>query len=98
MTTIYKIKLTSDQVKAVNSGTVVPAYQAMLNVMFGAENFKESDFKFYSKVGSVDTDDLEEAFRLANGNVGDIFQQGDRFYMVDTFGFKNLYFFEDELA
>lgn len=98
-TTIYQIKLTEAQVDEVNSGKVVPAFEAMMKTrVFGADKFEASMFQqYYSNVGTVDTDDLEEAFRLGNGNVGDIFCQDDRYYMVENFGFRPLYFFNDEL-
>lgn len=36
--------------------------------------------------------------KVSSASVGDIFQKGDRFYMVDNFGFKAIYFFADELV
>lgn len=79
----------------------------------GAENFKYSDMKYYKHVMSVDTDDLDDAFELTNlwndnskiksisrassSSVGDIFQDGDRWYMVDSFGFKKLFPFNADI-
>ena len=114
MIIIHQIKLTEDQVAAVNHGTVVPAFEAKMSVQICAKNFKTENFKFYTETVSVDTDDLEVAFEATNlwnmpqltkkfsdtvysSSVGDIFQKGDRYFMVDTFGFKELYFFADEL-
>lgn len=31
-----------------------------------------------------------------SSSVGDIFQKGDRYFMVNNFGFQELYFFSDE--
>jgi hypothetical protein len=36
--------------------------------------------------------------RQSSSSVGDIFRKGAQFYMVDTFGFKPLYFFDDEIG
>lgn len=36
-------------------------------------------------------------YAQSSASVGDIFQKGDRYFMVDTFGFQELYFFNDEL-
>lgn len=79
----------------------------------GSEGFDHSDFKFYEEAIKVDTDDLEEAFMLTNlwndhsrvfalgdhhsTSVGDILQKGDRYFMVEDFGFEEIYFFQDEL-
>jgi len=114
MIIIHQIKLTEDQIAAVNHGTVVPAFEAKMSVEFRADNFKTENFKFYTETVSVDTDDLEVAFEATNlwnmpqitkkfsdavysSSVGDIFQKGNRYFMVDTFGFKEIYFFADEL-
>lgn len=97
-TTIYQITFTEAQVDEVNSGKVVPAFEAKMKTqVFGADKFESSMFQYYAKVGTVYTDSLEEAFRSANANVGDIFRQEDRYYMVENFGFRPLYFFNDEI-
>jgi len=36
--------------------------------------------------------------RQSSSSVGDIFRKGDQFYMVDSFGFTRLYFFNDEIG
>lgn len=82
-------------------------------IFSGSKNFTHDMFKYFTEVAKVDTDDLEEAFELTNlwndeskvtrftrmssSSVGDIFQKGDRYFMVDTFGFQEIYFFNDEL-
>jgi hypothetical protein len=35
--------------------------------------------------------------RKSSSSVGDIFRKGAQFYMVDSFGFTPLYFFNDEI-
>ena len=117
MITIYQIRLTNEQIDRVNAygfGSV-PAMKAKTNVMFGAKNFKYSDFEYYMPTMKVDTNDLEEAFELTNlwedeskierlgpyqssSSVGDIFRKGAQFYMVDSFGFTPIYFFNDEIG
>jgi len=46
-------------------------------------------------------DQPERIDRIGNAqsstSVGDIFQKGDRFYMVDSFGFASLLLFNDEV-
>lgn len=117
MITIYQIQLTDEQIDRVNAYGFdsVPAMKAKTNVMFGAKNFKHSDFEYYMPTMNVDTDDLEKAFELTNlwedkskierlgprqssSSVGDIFRKGAQFYMVDSFGFTPIYFFNDEIG
>lgn len=116
MITVFQIQLTQEQIDEVNEKghDSVPAQQAKLNVMFGADNFRINDLQYYTETMQVDTDNLEEAFELTNlwnkpervariGNaqsstsVGDIFRKGDRYYMVDSFGFAPLMLFNDEV-
>lgn len=113
MITIYQIKITDEQICALNTGQSVSSFEAKRALMFGAGKFTPDMFKFFTIVAKVDTDDLEEAFELTNlwedmnkvekftrmssTSVGDIFQKGDRYFMVDNFGFQELYLFADEL-
>jgi hypothetical protein len=113
MIIIHQIKMTNSEVDAFNAGQSVPSIEAKRSLMFGARKFQPSMFSYFTEVAKVDTDDLEEAFELTNiwedeskitrlermssTSVGDIFQQGDRYFMVDNFGFAELYLFNDEL-
>lgn len=76
---------------------------------FKVENFKF--YKETVSVDTDDLDVAFEATNLWNmsditkkfsntvysSSVGDIFQKGDRYFMVNNFGFQELYFFADEL-
>ena len=102
MINIYQIQAYNEQ-----------ADDAKRKLMFGAEDFDVSMLKYFTDVATVDTDDLEEAFELTNlwydpskvqkmskmysTSVGDIFGLNGRYYMVDTFGFKELKLFSDEV-
>ena len=113
MITIYQIKVTDEQINALNAGQSVPAFEAKRSLMFGATNFTPDMLKYFTEVARVDTNDLEQAFELTNlwedmskvekftrmssTSVGDIFLKGDTFYMVDNFGFKALHLFNDEI-
>lgn len=113
MITIYQIKVTDEQIDALNSGQSVPSFEAKRSLMFGASNFIPDMMKYFTEVARVDTNDLEHAFELTNlwedmdkvekftrmssTSVGDIFLKGDTFYMVDNFGFVALHLFNDEI-
>lgn len=66
MIKVYQIQLTNEEVDIVNSdGT----YTDRLIAFFGREferTFKPESFQYYDHVATVDTDDLEEAFRAMN--------------------------------
>lgn len=113
MIIIHQIQMTNSEVNAFNAGQNVPSIEAKRQLMFGAKKFTHDMFQYFTEVAKVDTDDLEHAFELTNlwedeskitrftrmssTSVGDIFQKGDRYFMVDSFGFQELYFFNDEL-
>jgi hypothetical protein len=113
MITIYQIQATSQQVDNFNAGQSVPLIEAKRNLMFGSKGFNPSMLQYFTEVATIDTDDLEEAFELTNlwndeskvnrkarmssTSVGDIFGMNGRYYMVDTFGFKELKLFNDEV-
>lgn len=80
MITIYQIQLTDDQIDAVNAGLQVEAYKVRSRMQFGFERSKfcEDYLQYYTKGWTVDTDDVEEAFAVANG-------MGDR-YKARRFG------------
>jgi hypothetical protein len=112
MITIYQIKVTDEQIDALNAGQSVPSFEAKRALMFGAIKFTPDMLQYFTEVARVDTNDLEEAFELTNlwedmskvkkftrmssTSVGDIFLKGDTFYVVDNFGFKALHLFNDE--
>lgn len=113
MITIYQIKVTDEQINALNSGQSVPSFEAKRSLMLGASKFTPDMMRYFTEVARVDTDDLEYAFELTNlwedmakvekftrmssTSVGDIFLKGDSFYMVDNFGFMALRLFNDEI-
>ena len=113
MIPIYQIKVTNEQADAFNAGVAVPSLDAKRKLMFGAKGFDASMLQYFTEVATVDTDDLEDAFELTNlwndaskvkniarmssTSVGDIFGSNGRYYMVDTFGFKELKLFSDEV-
>ena len=80
MITIYQIQLTNDQIDAVNAGQKVEAFDIKNRMAFGFDSskFSEDYLKHYKKGWVVDTDDVEEAFAIANG-------MGDR-YKAQRFG------------
>ena len=55
MIRVYQIQLTNDQIDEINEHGhhAVPAQVAKLNVMFGASNFRPSDFKYYKETINV---------------------------------------------
>lgn len=113
MIIIHQIQSTAEQRADFNSGNPVPAIEAKRDLMFGSKDFKHDMFQYFTEVAKVETDDLEEAFELTNiwedeskitrftrmssTSVGDILQKEDRYFMVDNFGFTELYFFQDEI-
>ena len=113
MITIYQIQISNSQADAFNAGQSVPSLEAKRKLMFGANEFTPDMLQYFTEVARVDTNDLEEAFELTNlwedtskvqkftrmssTSVGDIFLKGDSFYMVDSFGFKPLRLFNDEI-
>jgi len=68
MITIYQIRLTNEQIDAVNVNGfhAVPAALAKTRMGISAEKWNEDYVKFYSPVYKVATDDLDEAFELTN--------------------------------
>jgi uncharacterized secreted protein with C-terminal beta-propeller domain len=88
------------------------AIDAKRKLMFGSEDFNPDMLQYFVPVAKVHTNDLEEAFEATNiqtdtviehfgkmhfTSVGDIFSKNGRFYMVDNFGFKELFLFDDEI-
>lgn len=75
MITIYQIQLTDDQIIAINAGREVEAFNVRSRMQFGFDKskFSEDYLKHYTKGWIVDTNDLEEAFAVANG-MGDSYK------------------------
>lgn len=113
MITIYQIQMSDSQIDAFNAGHSVPSIEAKRILMFGSKKFTPDMLQYFTAVAKVDTDDLEYAFELTNlwndeskvtrlermssTSVGDIFMKDGRYFMVDSFGFKELRLFQDEL-
>lgn len=75
MITIYQIRLTDDQIIAINAGREVPAFTVMNRMMLGFDKskFSEDYLQYYSKAWEIDTDNLDEAFEISNG-IGDTYK------------------------
>ena len=113
MITIYQIRMSDSQIDAFNAGHSVPSIEAKRKLMFGSKKFTPDMLQYFTAVAKVDTQDLEHAFELTNlwndeskitrlermssTSVGDIFMKDGRYFMVDSFGFKELRLFQDEL-
>lgn len=109
---IYQIKLTRDEIEAVNSGAMLGKWKAKAAMMFGADEWKQGFHKHYTHAGVIEADFLEDAFDYANmghpnakmrtrshsASVGDIFEIEDKFYICDNEGFVFLPLFADEAA
>jgi hypothetical protein len=69
MITIYQIQLTDEQIVAINAGREVEAFTVRnrMGLGFDKSKFSEDYLKHYTKSWVVDTDNLEEAFAVANG-------------------------------
>ena len=66
MIKVYQIQLTDEEIAIVNSdGEYTPRIQAFFDRQFDS-TFKPSNFEYYTHVATVDTDDMQEAFRLMN--------------------------------
>ena len=75
MITIYQVRLTDDQIVAVNAGRNVEAFTVMNRMMLGFDKSKfcEDYLKHYTKSWEIDTDNLDEAFEVSNG-MGDMYK------------------------
>lgn len=67
MITVYQIRLTDEQIDAVNAGKTVPEFVAWNRMMLGAEKFSEDYLPLYTKAFEVDTNDLDTCFEVTNG-------------------------------
>lgn len=74
MVRIFQICLTDNIVNIVKqlghdgAARKIPLYDARLrNSWDGSEAYRTEDFRYYSPVATVDTDDLDTAFEVSNG-------------------------------
>lgn len=74
--------------------------------LYGGKRWDEALWRFFQPVATVHTDDLDHAFEVMNLwndeelverhrptrslSVGDILKRGEKFYMVDGFGFSEI--------
>lgn len=70
---IYQIVLGQEIVNAINKAgrekaiQIFPQYEVYLNCLCeGSEGFKSGDFKFFEKVADVDSDSMDDTFRILN--------------------------------
>ncbi len=72
MLTVYQIILSKAAVDTANKhGRMIaecdfPEYEAYLRLMFGAKDFMATDFMHFTKVATVDANDVEDAFTIMN--------------------------------
>ena len=106
MIKVYQIQLTNEEVDLINSdGEYTPRIKAFFGRSF-ENTFKAENFQYYNHVATVDTDDMEEAFRamnlwddsaavIKNGpcssmSVGDILEVDGKLFRCASFGFAAL--------
>ena len=65
MIKVYQIQLTDAEMDAFNRGDQTEKTKAYLSRMFDG-TFKPEIFEHYTHVANVDTNDMEDAFRLMN--------------------------------
>ena len=65
MIKVYQIQLTDEEINIVNRGETTPRTKAHFDRIF-ERTFKAENFLHYEYVANVDTNDMEEAFRLMN--------------------------------
>ena len=66
MIKVYQVRLTDAEVDIINGDL---EYTDRIKAFFGRSferTFKAENFKYYDHVATVDTDDMEEAFRAMN--------------------------------
>lgn len=105
MIKVYQIRLTDEEVDAINRDEMFPKAKAFFDRSF-ERTFKAENFKYYEHVATVATDDMDEAFRamnlwddsaevLKNGpcssmSVGDILEVDGKLFRCASFGFTAL--------
>jgi hypothetical protein len=65
MIKVYQIQLTDAEIAAVNNGETSDRIQAYFDRSF-ERTFKAENFQYYTHVATVDTNDMEEAFKAMN--------------------------------
>lgn len=65
MIKVYQIRLTDAEVDAINRDETFPKAKAFFDREF-ERTFKAENFQYYTHVATVDTDDMDEAFRAMN--------------------------------
>lgn len=65
MIKVYQIRLTDAEVDAINRDEIFPKQQAFFDRSLDSR-FKAEYFQYYTHVATVDTDDMDEAFRAMN--------------------------------
>jgi len=105
MIKVYQIQLTDAEIAAVNNGETSDRIQAYFDRSF-ERTFKAENFQYYTHVATVDTNDMEEAFKAMNimsdipvscydrcssMSVGDILEMEDGSkYRCASFGFTKI--------
>ena len=65
MIKVYQIQLTDAEIAAVNNGESSDRIKAYFDRSFES-SFKAENFQYYTHVANVDTNDMEEAYKLMN--------------------------------
>ncbi len=65
MIKVYQIRLTNEEVDAINRDETFPKAKAFFDRSFD-RTFKAENFQYYTHVANVATDDMEEAFKAMN--------------------------------
>lgn len=65
MIKVYQIRLTNEEVDAINRDETFPKAKAFFDREF-TRTFDAANFQYYTHVANVATDDMEEAFRAMN--------------------------------
>lgn len=112
MITVYQIALSNRDILEANSPKFrdPPKFVAYRNMLLsGHDKWRNEYAEYYIPVMEIDTDDLNEAFDVANGfgqssyrrltncrsaSVGDIFLKEGNCYIVDPMGFTNIGYYE----
>jgi len=105
MIKVYQIQLTNAEIDMINDGETSDRIKAYFDRSFEGK-FKAENFQYYTHVATVDTRDMEEAFKCMNlwhndkvqkvtssvssMSVGDILEYNGQLYYCASFGFELL--------
>jgi hypothetical protein len=105
MIKVYQIQLTNAEIDMINSGETSDRTKAYFDRSFEGK-FKAENFQYYTHVATVDTRDMESAFKYMNlwnsdkvqkvtstvssMSVGDILEYNGQLYYCASFGFELL--------